>query len=73
MKKILILLATICCCGCDIKQLESTPTVGTSAEEFRYVEYDGHQYLIWTVGGHRGGICHNPNCPCKMKQNKKLK
>lgn len=67
MKKILILLATICCCGCSIKQLESTPTESTNEGDFRYVEYDGHQYLIWRAGSYRGGICHSPDCPCKMK------
>ena len=67
MKKILILLAAICCCGCDIKQLESTSTEITNEGNFRYVEYDGHQYLIWIAGSYRGGICHSPKCPCKMK------
>ncbi len=67
MKKILtLLMVTICCCGCDIKQLESTPTESTNEGNFRYVEYDGHQYLIWTASGYRGGICHSPKCPCKI-------
>ena len=50
----------------NIKQLESTSTEITNEGNFRYVEYDGHQYLIWITGSYRGGICHSPNCPCKI-------
>jgi hypothetical protein len=30
---------------------------------FRYIEVDGHEYLIMT-GTHRSGLTHSPKCPC---------
>lgn len=70
MKKILILLVTICCCGCN-----NTPQKEVNADisyrigatsSVRYVEFDGHQFIEYSIGGvHCGGsLCHSPNCPC---------
>lgn len=70
MKKILILLAVICFCGCSLppkQQLETFEVELTTVGYMRYVEYDGHEYLIWSSSGYQGGICHSPKCPCKMK------
>lgn len=69
MKKILILLATICCCGCSYEKGNVTRSEShyTNVGYFTYVQYDGHEYLMWTNGGHQSGICHSPDCPCKMK------
>lgn len=68
MKKILICLAVICCCGCSRNTdvlVHRGATLSTNVGYFTYVQYDGHEYLIWTNGGHRGGITHSPNCPCQ--------
>ena len=71
MKKFLILLATICCCGCsgdgDVETVNYSEPHPTSVGYFTYVQYDGHEYLIWINGSYQNGITHSPNCPCKNK------
>lgn len=74
MKKILILLTTICCCGC-IGGIEKKETVihenwmVIPHGQVRYIEFDGHQYVQFDDGRVYGGgsLCHSPKCPCKMK------
>ena len=43
--------------------------MNAGAEEihFRYIEVDGHEYLLMT-GFHKGGIGHSPKCPCLNKK-----
>lgn len=36
----------------------------------KYVEFDGHQYVMWDNGGYKGSICHSPNCPCLQEYKK---
>lgn len=69
MKKILILLATICCCGCSYEKESVTysESHSTNIGQFTYVQYDGHEYLIWKSQSYAGGITHSPKCHCKMK------
>lgn len=67
MKKILILLAAICCCGClPETEVEITKMPYTNVGSMKYIKYDGHEYLIWR-DSHVGGICHSPKCPCQTK------
>lgn len=75
MKKILILLATICCCGCASVETKATST--TEITKIKYYRNDvggqiysigveGHLYIV--SGTSRGsGIIHAEHCPCKMK------
>lgn len=75
MKKVLILLAAICCCGCSDIDTKVTTTdditrikmykndVGSSIYS---AEIEGHIYLIYS-GNYKGGIIHAEHCPCKMK------
>ena len=68
MKKLfLICLAAICCCGCSSTEqnIKNTEWVDTNVGYFKYVEYDGHEYLIWRSTAYAGGICHSPKCPCQ--------
>ena len=70
MKKILIfLISTIICCACEpeTKQVVKSETYFTNVGSFKYVEFDGHEYLIWIRGSYRGGITHSPKCPCQFK------
>ena len=74
MKKILILLATICCCGCSSVETKATSTTETTKikyyrndHTFIYsIEVEGHLYIVFD-GYHEGGIIHAEHCPCKMK------
>lgn len=69
MKKILILLVAICCLGCECKHnerknVEINSYIPTNVGSMCYVDFDGHQYVIWYNHGHRGSMCHSPKCPC---------
>lgn len=78
MKKILILLAAIYCCGCenDIPKIRKqafiteTNFIGPIDERVAVfqIEYNGHEYIAFRQwGGIFKGIVHSPDCPCKMK------
>ena len=75
MKKILILLVTICCCGCssiDIRDTETTET--TKIKYYRNdlggatytIEVEGHLYIAIDKG-YGACIIHAEHCPCKTK------
>ena len=69
MKKILIfLISMIICCSCvsETKPVVKHNTYCPSVGNLKYIEYDGHEYLIWTARGYRGSICHSPKCPCQF-------
>lgn len=76
MKKFLILLmATICCCGCS--RVETNMTWTTENTKIKYyrsdpgghiysVEVEDHLYIVYGAGD-GGGIIHAEHCPCKNK------
>ena len=69
MKKILILLAAICCCGCSDNDTK-VPTTDDNVRMKRdiySVEIEGHIYLVYSQGV-KGGIIHAEHCPCKKKE-----
>ena len=75
MKKILILLAAICCCGCGSIETHDTFTTDTTIIKYyindpgRFiysVEIEGHLYLVYS-GSYKGSIIHAEHCPCKNK------
>lgn len=74
MKKILILLAVICCCGCSSIDIKNTATTETTKikyyrndHTFIYsIEIEGHLYIVFD-GYHEGSIIHAEHCHCKMK------
>lgn len=74
MKKILILLAAICCVGCSTGVTIEEPASSLNVK-FYYkdatlhlytAEIEGHLYIIYD-GHHSGDIIHAEHCPCKMK------
>ena len=75
MKKILILLATICLCGCgntDVTKEEPIQNIKLkyyyqdSSHNLYTAEIEGHLYVIYS-GIYKGGIIHAEHCPCKNK------
>ena len=75
MKKILILLATICCCGCGSVEIKATST--TEITKIKYyrndlggciysIEIEGYLYIAFK-SPRGGGIIHAEHCPCKIK------
>lgn len=73
----ILMALSVLVCGCDnSKPNEKGFPVGTATEDgefavringspwfFRYVEVDGHEYLMMH-GSYRSGITHSPNCKC---------
>jgi hypothetical protein len=75
MKKFLILLAAICCCGCSSVETKATSTTDTTKIKYYLdnvaaciysVEIEDHLYIIYS-GTYKGGIIHAEHCPCKIK------
>lgn len=77
MKKILILLAIICCCGCystgtNTNTIEPSEKINIRQyykDNTRWVftmEVEGHLYLVYD-SHHACGILHAEHCPCKNK------
>lgn len=75
MKKILILLAAICCYGCS--GVETNATAATETTEIKYyrndigghiysVEIEGHIYIVASTSN-GGSIIHAEHCSCKNK------
>lgn len=62
------------CCACGICLSSCThPTQEERDNSFsncvEKVNYQGHQYILYIgnmlyMGNSRGGICHDPDCPC---------
>lgn len=75
MKKLLILLVAICCCGCNdtgtnttepSEKLNIEQYFKNSTTEVFTMEIEGHLYLVYD--GHNAcGILHAEHCPCKNK------
>lgn len=75
MKKILICLAIICCCGCSSVETKATSTTETTKIKYYRndvgghiysVEVEGHLYIVMGAS-HGGGIIHAEHCPCKTE------
>ena len=75
MKKILILLATICLYGCGNTGITKEEQTQNLNEKYYYkdgddrlftVEIEGHLYIVYK-GFYKGGITHAEHCPCKNK------
>lgn len=74
MKKILIIFAIICCCGCSTGVTEEEPTQNLNVQYYYKspvlhlytAEIEGHLYIIYD-GHYNGNIIHAEHCPCKMK------
>ena len=75
MKKILILLAAICCCGCSSTGItEEEPTQNLNVKYYYKdpviflftAQIEGHLYIVYD-GHNSGDIIHAEHCPCKTK------
>lgn len=75
MKHLITILAAVLCAvclsGCEKRNIKE-------AETLRYgnrlitAEYHGHRYIIYK-GIERGGITHDPDCPCHKNNPELLK
>jgi hypothetical protein len=66
MKKILILLAAICLCGCGWKLTKTKEDIPRVNAHMQVVEIEGHEYIV--IGPRNNPrIVHAEHCPCKSK------
>lgn len=68
MKK-LLLIAVLCVfalTGCEMPEQGLESTSGLFREDITTTEYNGHRYILYK-GYERGGITHDPDCPCRKK------
>lgn len=79
MRKILILLAAICLCGCNMSKTDTPNRTNGSksinvtkqyhrgnAPHMQVVEIEGHAYIV--IGPYNNPrIIHAEHCPCKNK------
>lgn len=75
MKKLLIFLIAICCCGCtssDVIQSNADVAiplkvyVSDPSQTIFTVDIEGHTYLIFE-GINKAGMVHAEHCSCKKK------
>lgn len=75
MKRILILLVAICCCGCNdtgtntiepSERLNVNQYYKNSSTRVFTMEVEGHLYLVYD-SYNKCGILHAEHCPCKNK------
>ena len=66
---ILALLAlTLTGCGYKYKygEVDTNNRLNSVDDALMKAEYEGHSYIIYK-GSQKGGITHDPNCPCHEK------
>lgn len=62
----LLALLALTLTGCESKDIRE----GASFDRYDCIataEYNGHSYIIYK-GYNKGGIAHDPDCPCHNKQ-----
>lgn len=73
MKKLtlsILALLALTLTGCTNKQISTDDSeLSTFGDRIISAEYKGHSYIIYK-GIERGGITHDPDCPCKKKGGK---
>lgn len=62
----LLALLALTLTGCEDSKQGLESTSGLFHETITTTEYDGHRYILYK-GYERGGITHDPDCPCREK------
>lgn len=70
MKKLtlsILALLALTMMGCTNKRISTDDSeLSTFGDRIISAEYKGHSYIIYK-GIERGGITHDPDCPCREK------
>ena len=67
IKIALLALLALTLTGCTNKQISTDDSeLSTFGDRIISAEYKGHSYIIYK-GIERGGITHDPDCPCREK------
>jgi len=68
---LLIWVFVIFSLGCR-KPTPDTSKVHEPTGDWKTVQYNKHQYIMWYSVGYAGGITHDPDCPCYQLFNSKI-
>lgn len=71
-KLLLLALCAIMLTGCEKSEQGLESSTGLFHEEITTTEYNGHRFILYK-GYERGGITHDPNCPCHQKEDNHVK
>lgn len=58
-------LCAVCLSGCDNRNIKESETL-SYGDRLITADYHGHRYIIYK-GVKKGGIIHDPDCPCHKK------
>lgn len=58
-----LLALTLAGCGYKHGEIDTFNRLNTADDALMKAEYDGHSYIIYK-GSQKGGITHDPDCPC---------
>lgn len=63
----LLALLALTLTGCEKEDIDISKDDGFDRyDSINKAEYSGHRYIIYK-GFRKGGITHDPDCPCKKK------
>ena len=68
IKTLLLALCAIALTGCEMGKADNNQhRLNDFDDAIVSAEYNGHKYIIYK-GSQKGGITHDPDCPCHNKQ-----
>lgn len=61
-----LLALTLTGCGYKHSEIDTNNRLNNVDDALMKAEYEGHSYIIYK-GSQKGGITHDPDCPCREK------
>ena len=61
-----LLALTLTGCGYKHGEVSTNNCLNNADDALMKAEYEGHSYIIYK-GSQKGGITHDPDCPCREK------
>lgn len=61
-----LLALTLTGCGYKHGEIDTSNRLNNADDALMKAEYEGHSYIIYK-GSQKGGITHDPDCPCREK------
>ena len=60
------ILQALALTGCGYNEVDTNNCLNNADDALMKAEYEGHSYIIYK-GSQKGGIIHDPDCPCHKK------
>lgn len=65
-----LLALTLTGCGYKHGEINTDNRLNNADDALMKAKYEGHSYIIYK-GSQKGGITHDPDCPCREKGGEK--